>query len=376
MRSLTVAAAFYLAIFNGALLTSGALYAADNASSLLIDTAVTSVTMQSVQSLVFYPSRNAPASTQALNHSQIPAQIDALVNAMLVRVGDKVTKDQPVALLDCTQATLNVNAQQAQYQQLKINYQFQQRQLKRGNNLAKRKTIGDVELDQINTSMLSARALLSAQQSRVDQARLNQTRCKIIAPFNGMVTKRLVNVGEMVAPGRSIISLVQLDNVEVTANVALNDTQSFNQAKAFYFESSAQQYPLTRRILLPLVLDQTRSRQARLNFSKQSAMPGLTGRLIWVAARAHLPANMLQQRGDHYGVFVVIDQHAKFVTLTDAQAGRPIAINMAHQWTNYPLAIDGRHGLLDGQIVSIKDQGIAPKITNKVSANLQTGAQD
>ena len=372
MRSLSVAAAFYLAILNGSLLTSGALFAADNITNQLI---ATSVTTQSVQSLVFYTSRNAPASTQALNHSQVPAQIDALVNAMLVRVGDKVTKGQQLALLDCTQATLNVNAQQAQYQQHKINYQFQQRQLKRGNNLAKRKIIGEVELDQINTSMLSARALLSAQQSRVDQALLNQTRCKIIAPFNGMVTKRLVNEGEMVAPGRSIILLVQLDNVEVTANVALNDTQSFTQAKSFYFESSDQQYPLTRRILLPLVLDQTRSRQARLNFSKQSAMPGLTGRLIWVAATAHLPANMLQQRGDHYGVFVVIDQHVKFIALADAQAGRPIAINIGHQWTDYPLAIEGRHGLLDGQAVSIKTLDVTPN-NNNVSTNRQTGASD
>jgi len=358
----------YLAIISCSLLTSTSVLAE------VTDIAPTRITTVSVQSLVFFPSRNAPASTQAINHSKVPAQIGALVQSISVRVGDKVNQGQQLALLDCRDVTLNVSAQQAQLLQLKTNYQFQKRQLKRGNNLAKRKTIGEVELDKINTGVLTARAQLSAQKSQLDQALLNKGRCQIRAPFDGMVSKRLANVGEMIDKGRPVIELIELNNVEVTANVALGDTQSYNQAKSFYFESSAQQYPLVNRILLPLVLDKTRSRQARLNFSAIAAMPGLTGRLFWLSATPHLPAHILQLRNGSYGVFVVVNDQVKFIAIETAQEGRPIPIVDGEQWSDYPLVIDGRHGLVDGQkvaVIAIK----SAQTQEELALSITTGAQ-
>lgn len=334
-------------------LLSTAVFAVGEQSNVTL----TRITTVPVQSIVFYPLRNAPAQTQSLNHSKIPAQVGALLNQILVRVGDNVTKGQSLATLDCTDVSLNVVAQQARQRQLKANYQFAQRQLKRGNNLAKRKTIGEVELDKINTNLLSLRAQLLAQKSVFDTALLNQQRCTVTAPFNGMVTKRLASEGEMVERGNPVIELVQLDNVEVAANVALGDSESYSQANAYYFESAGRRYPLANRILLPMVLDQTRSQEARLNFTEQLAMPGLTGRLFWISPTPHLPAHMLQLRQGKYGVFTVIDNLVEFIAIAQAQEGRPIPIIDDEQWLNRQLVDEGRHGLIDGQQVVIIDNG-------------------
>lgn len=115
MRHSTPYSHLYLVIVSCFFLGSPELLAADSQAKA---PSITRITTVSVKSLKFYPSRNAPAQTQSLNQSKIPAQIGALVNRVLVRVGDKVTKGQQLAALDCVEVTLNVAAQQARQQQL------------------------------------------------------------------------------------------------------------------------------------------------------------------------------------------------------------------------------------------------------------------
>lgn len=373
MRCSQVFAFLHLAVISGLTLISTEVFAVSNGQS---EPTLSRITTVSVKSLAFYPSRNAPAQTQSLNHGKVPAQVSALINQILVRVGDRVIKGQRLAVLDCSDVKLNVVAQQAQHRQLKANYQFAQRQLKRGNNLAKRKTIGEVELDQINTNLLSLHAQLLAQKAALDNALLNQQRCTVTAPFSGMVTKRLANEGEMIERGRPVIELVQLDNVEVAANVALGDSESYSQANAYYFESAGQQYPLVNRILLPVVLDRTRSREARLNFTEQLAMPGLTGRLFWLSPTPHLPAHMLQLRQGKYGVFAVVDNQVEFIPIAKAQEGRPIPIMDDEQWLNRQLVDEGRHGLIDGQQVTVIDNGDDSSILKAAVVASKTGVTD
>ena len=101
--------------------------------------ALAHVTVVSVNSLLFYPSHNAPARVQSLNHSKIPAQISAVIERIAVRVGDKVKLGQALVVFDCAQPSLNVAVQQAQQQQLNTQYLFQQRRMEGGNNLAAKK---------------------------------------------------------------------------------------------------------------------------------------------------------------------------------------------------------------------------------------------
>ena len=339
---------------------------------------VIGVTAASVESLTFYPSRNAPAKTESLNQSKIPAQIGAVVNRILVKVGDKIKRDDKLAKLDCREVKLDLAAQNAKQKQLQENFEFKQRQVKRGQNLAKQKNIGDAELDQLKTNLVLAHSQLLAQNALRDSARLNIQRCTITAPFNGMVTRRLANEGEMINKGEPVLEMVQLDNLEVSASVSLADSLSFEQAGSFYFETAEKQYPLVNRILLPLVINNTRSREARLNFASKSAMPGVTGRLFWLSSQAHIPAHLLQERNGHYGVFVVENKRAKFIEITQAQEGRPIPLNHYSQWQGRQLVVDGRHGLLDGQqvfvSVSDKNKSISDKNQSIADKNRPIGS--
>jgi membrane fusion protein, multidrug efflux system len=68
-------------------------------------------------------------------------------------------------------------------------------------------------------------ALAEAQRKKadLDQAELNLQYTKIIAPVNGIVSDRTVEVGQNVAPGQELMKVINLDDVWITAD--LKETQ-------------------------------------------------------------------------------------------------------------------------------------------------------
>jgi membrane fusion protein, multidrug efflux system len=68
-------------------------------------------------------------------------------------------------------------------------------------------------------------ALARAQRSKanLDQAELNLRYTKIVAPVNGIVSDRTVEVGQNVAPGQELMKVINLDDIWITAN--LKETQ-------------------------------------------------------------------------------------------------------------------------------------------------------
>lgn len=63
-------------------------------------------------------------------------------------------------------------------------------------------------------------ALAEAQRKRADleQAQLNLQYTKIVAPVNGIVSNRTVEVGQNVAPGQELMKVINLDDLWVTAD--------------------------------------------------------------------------------------------------------------------------------------------------------------
>jgi membrane fusion protein, multidrug efflux system len=77
----------------------------------------------------------------------------------------------------------------------------------------------------------AAAALAQAQQKKadLDQAQLNLEYTKILAPVDGMVSNRTVEVGQNVSPGQELMKVINLDDIWVTAN--FKETQLRNMKR-------------------------------------------------------------------------------------------------------------------------------------------------
>ncbi|MBV8774247.1 MAG: HlyD family secretion protein, partial [Deltaproteobacteria bacterium] len=64
----------------------------------------------------------------------------------------------------------------------------------------------------------SREASVQAAQAELDQAVLNLSYTRILAPFGGVIGKKTVEVGQRVQPGEQLMAIVGLDDIWVTAN--------------------------------------------------------------------------------------------------------------------------------------------------------------
>ncbi len=64
----------------------------------------------------------------------------------------------------------------------------------------------------------SALAQAERMKANLDQAELNLQYTKIVAPVNGVVSNRTVEVGQNVAPGQELMKVINLDDIWITAN--------------------------------------------------------------------------------------------------------------------------------------------------------------
>jgi membrane fusion protein, multidrug efflux system len=79
------------------------------------------------------------------------------------------------------------------------------------------------QLDVIKAQQLAAQAVVESDQAQVGQAELNLSYTQILAPVDGMVTERSVEVGNTVAPGATLMTVIPLKRVYITANYLETD---------------------------------------------------------------------------------------------------------------------------------------------------------
>jgi len=70
----------------------------------------------------------------------------------------------------------------------------------------------------IRARAASALAEALRKKADLDQAQLNLQYTKVVAPVNGIVSNRTVEVGQNVAPGQELMKVINLDDVWITAN--------------------------------------------------------------------------------------------------------------------------------------------------------------
>jgi len=82
----------------------------------------------------------------------------------------------------------------------------------------------DAALAEAQAALAGADARVGAARAARDQAALNLSYTRVTAPASGVVSKKTVELGQLVQPGQPLMSVVPLDDIWVTAN--LKETQT------------------------------------------------------------------------------------------------------------------------------------------------------
>jgi membrane fusion protein (multidrug efflux system) len=85
----------------------------------------------------------------------------------------------------------------------------------------------------------SAAAKVMQQQAVLEQAKLNLSYTLIPAPYTGIVGKKTVEIGENVSPGQSLMSVVPLEDIWVTANFKETQLKKMRPGQKVVFSADA-----------------------------------------------------------------------------------------------------------------------------------------
>ncbi len=298
-----------------------------------------------VAAVAVHPQRRAPATVVSLNEPAVSAEISARIEAIPVRVGDVVDAGTELARLDCRDYVLVRREAAAQLQALAARIELARLQLNRAEQLARSRTLAEETRDQRATELQALDAEHRAARAALERLRLDEQRCRVSSPFRALVTERLAAAGQYAGAGTALVRLLDLDRIEVSAQVPYEDAGPLQAAADISLEFAGSRYPLTLRTVLPAVHTRTRNREVRLLFAGERAPAGAAGKLAWTDPRPHLPPELLVRRGADLGIFVVAGGRARFLALPQAEPGRAVAVDLPD---TTGIVVHGHVGLEDG----------------------------
>lgn len=151
--------------------------------------------------------------------AMVAADASGKVAGAPIERGTVVKAGEVLIRLDDRNAALSLAEAEATLVSARLKMELQQTELKRNEPLAKTKAISDTDFQRFKIDFASAEASLAASQARLDMARKALADATIVAPFDGTVAERLVEVGEYVSANSQVASLVAAGTLRLVLNV-------------------------------------------------------------------------------------------------------------------------------------------------------------
>lgn len=295
--------------------------------------------------------RRAPAEVRALNDSSIAAEVSAVVLSVHADTGQLVAKDDLLLELNPTDYQLNLKQAEANLASSQARLNQAKAKLKRAQSLGDNQYISADELLERETDVMVFQAQIQANEVAVSIARRNLEKCSLRAPFDGVVVKRMAQVGGFVRNGEPLIAVTQVDRFELDAGIPDSQADEIQNTDMLSFESRGQRWPVELLRLSPVIDSKGRTRQARFAFVDDAPAVGRSGELVWRVGTGMLPSNLISRRNGVLGVFLLDANKARFEPLAGAQEGRPAKVTLP---ASSRVITMGRERLQDGAAVSVQ----------------------
>ena len=324
-------------------------------------------------------------------------KVSGWLRELLMDVGDTVTRNQVIAVLDDAEYTQQVDQAQAELNVAQANaknsasdYELALREYDRVKALREKKIASDSELDSAQASFNSARTQLDVSDAQIKQkeaaleaAKLKLSYTKVRAFWETdpnksdksdksdesdtrVVGERFVDVGALVQANQPIVSILQNNVLVAVVYVVEKDYPKIKIGQEAVIDTDA--YPgktFSGKIARIAPLLQETSRQARVEIEipnpEQLLKPGM-----FIRARIEfadhenatlVPRSAVVRRNDTQGIFIIVKNNlkAQFVPVTVGIMNNDIAEIIEPEISGF-VATLGNHLLEDGSTVILPQE--------------------
>src|SRR5260370_23864808 len=165
-----------------------------------------------------------PGMIQAFSQSPVYARVDGYVRTWYVDICAHVTKGQLLAEIDAPEVDQQLNQARAMLNQAQTSLALAKVTAPRYQELIKTNSVSQQEVDQNNQNLAAQEANVQAATAAVGRLEQMQSYEKILAPFDGVITERKTDFGDLVnagnaGVGRELFRISQNNDVRVFVTV-------------------------------------------------------------------------------------------------------------------------------------------------------------
>lgn len=179
----------------------------------LLTSEVTEIAPQVLRQTVRVTGSIAPGQ-----QTEVAAQVGGRVLAVTVRPGDRVAEGDRLVQVETETLEIQLRQQRANAEATRAQLHSSQLQLARTEELAGDGLAPASTLEQARSATAALEANLAALEAQVRAAELALENATVIAPMSGIVSARSVQPGQTIGAGVSLLTIVDLSEVELRAS--------------------------------------------------------------------------------------------------------------------------------------------------------------
>ncbi len=276
----------------------------------------------------------------------IAAKVSGTVEAMLVAPGQFVKAGEPLARIDAREIKARLDQTQAVRDQVA-------KDVERFTRLLADKAVTQQEFDSVQARQRIAQAAVTEAETMLGYT-------QIAAPFDGVITRKLADVGDLATPGKPLLEMENPAALRLEADVPEAVFGNLKLGEKLPVRVAAVAAPMDGIVseISPAADPASRTFLVKLDLQAVAGLrSGQFGRVAIPTSEVQalrVPATAVVQRGQMELAFVVADKTAHLrLVKTGKRLGDEIEIVSGLE-PGELLVSDGTHQLRDGQPVEIK----------------------
>lgn len=301
-------------------------------------------------------------------HTQLGFRALGRLIALNVSVGDSVHEGQPLAAIDPTVFELTVRSAEADLSSARAQLSNASGAVDRRRSLLKSGSATEASVETAQQQFLTARASVDRARANLAKAREQLANARLVAEFDGVVTKTSAEVGQIVTPGEAVVTIARPDLREAVVDIPDGLVPSLNTGDVF--DVALELDPSIRakgavREMAPQADLVTRTRRVRIELDRPAQAFRLGTNVIAMRAMAdgnetvQLPASALLERDGRTFVWIVDPDSAEVArreVLVVSRADGTVLVDRRPDASSR-IVTAGVNALEDGQKVRLYTKG-------------------
>jgi RND family efflux transporter MFP subunit len=204
------------------------------------------------------------------------AEIAGAIVALNVETGQQVAQGAVLARIDDSGVRDAYESAKTGLTTADVNYQLAKRNADRADALAKAGAIAERDLETAQWTATNAESQLADAKARLASAQKQLERTIIRAPFNGVVSERPANVGDVLQTGNPIVTVIDPASLKFEGTVPAEDRLSVKVGTPVSFTVSGGKEPIQGKVTRVNPALDPATRQVRVTVT----VPNQGGRLL------------------------------------------------------------------------------------------------